>query len=407
MPRPARRLRISGMARAVILAGATLVLAAFPASAQETRVTLTFLVQAPASTPPDATLWISGSLPELGNWSGAGVRLAPAGERLFRGSAEVPRGARVEFKVTRGDWETVEKDARGGEIANRKHLAARDTSLRLSVGAWRDQTEGSAAPRPHTLTGDIRHHPDFASRHVRARDVWVYLPPGYAADSTRHYPVLYLHDGNNVFDAATSFLGIEWEADETAERAIGALRLPAFVMVAVANTPDRREEYTPAADAQGRGGRAADYARFLVEELKPFIDRTYRTQRGPEATGTVGSSLGAVVSIYLAIEHPEVFGLVGALSPAAAWADEDIVRRVAAAERAGRRVWIDIGDREAVPLGGRAYWLDGARALRDAYRDRGYRDGADLHYEEVPGGEHDEAAWAARLERVLIFLLRP
>jgi len=369
-------------------------------------VRLTFVVEVPPVTPDDAAIWIAGDLSVLGSWNGAGLRLAPLGGRCFAGAVTVPRGISLAFKVTRGGWDTVEKDARGGEIANREWHAGDDDTVRVVVGTWRDQVEPGPA-RAHTVVGEIRRHPAMTSRFVRTRDVLVYLPPGYGADTTRRYPVLYFHDGNNVFDAATSFLGIEWGVDETAERLIREGRVRPFIAVAVANTPDRIDEYTPAVEAGRGGGRASGYARFLVEELKPFLDAHYRTAPGPAHTGVVGSSLGGVISLYLALEHPDVFGLVGCLSPAAWWADGDIVRRVAAGRGPIGRVWVDIGTREGRDEGDRSQAVDGARALRDALRARGHRDEVDLHYEEVAGAGHDERAWAARVDRVITFLLGP
>jgi predicted alpha/beta superfamily hydrolase len=383
-----------------------LVMTAPPALAADT-VRITFVVEAPESTPAGATLWISGNLPALGTWNGAGARLDSIGVRRFATTLALTKDAALEFKVTRGGWETVEKDASGGEIANHTHRATRDDTVRVVVGAWRDQVEGGG-PRPSTLTGDIRRHPAFASRYVKPRDVLVYLPPGYDSDTTRRYPVLYFHDGNNVFDAATSFAG-EWGVDETAERMIGAGELPSFIAVAVANTPDRMLEYTPAVDARHGGGRAADYARFLLEELMPFIDRTYRTRTDAAATGVVGSSLGGIVSLYLGLEHPDRFGLIGCVSPAAWWAGRDIVKRAASADarRGPARIWVDIGTAEETPTAGRRPWIDDARALRDALRRGGYVEGRSLHYEEVEGGRHNERDWAARTGRMLEFLLKP
>jgi len=383
---------------------AVLVAFALPRAAAAEPARLTFVVEVPASTPAGEAIWVSGDAPELGEWSGSGLRLEPVAGRRHRGSVTVAAGTPLAFKVTRGTWATVEKDAGGGEIANRTHVAEADDTVRIVVAAWRDQTE-SPAPRAHTFAGDVRSHPAFPSRFVRARDVLVYLPPGYGADTTARYPVLYFHDGNNVFDAATSFIGVEWGVDETAERLIRDGRVRPFIAVAVANTPDRIAEYTPAADSARGGGRAADYARFLIEELKPFVDARYRTAPGPGSTGAVGSSLGGIVSLYLGLAHPDVFGLVGCVSPAAWWAGRDIVRRAAAGRVPAGRIWVDIGTREGRGGAGPGSAVADARALRDALVARGHREGADLHYEEVEGAAHDERAWAARVDRILAFLL--
>lgn len=367
------------------------------------------MVNAPASTPAGEALWISGDLAELGAWSGRGVRLAldPGGSWI--GSLVLPAGTVFEFKVTRGGWETVEKDATGGEIANRTGRATGGAdTLRITVGAWRDQS-GPPAPRAHTITGEVRRHDAVPSRFVKARDVIVWLPPGYDAQEERRYPVVYLHDGQNVFDGATSFIpGREWRADEAADRLIRSGRLPPFLMVAIANTPDRMAEYTSEPDSGHGGGRSAEYFRFLLEELQPFVDANYRTLAGPGNTAVIGSSLGGLAALDLGLAHPERFGLVGCVSPAVWWADTAIVRRVRAGAKAPLRVWLDVGTEESTGAAtGRKVWLEHARLLRDALVSRGWREGADLHYEEAEGARHDEASWAARIERILSFLLAP
>lgn len=387
-------------------AALALVACLLPAVPQAAPVKVTFVVEAPAATPAGARLWISGDLPALGSWSGAGVALAPLDERRWAGGVTLESGAAFEFKVTRGGWETVEKDARGGEIANRGAVAGAGDTLVLRVESWRDQTEPQAARAP-TLTGDVRRHPQFPSRFVRPRDVLVWLPPGYDADSTRRYPVVYFHDGNNVLDAATSFKGVEWGVDETAARLIGEGKVRPFIAVAVYNTPDRVSEYTTAADPRHGGGQGTDYQRFLVEELKPFVDGSYRTLTGPGDAGVVGSSLGGLVSLELGLARPEVFGLVGCVSPAAWWAGRDVVRRAALVQPAKLRVWLDSGTAEGTAHAGRREWLDDARALRDALLAAGCREGPRFHYEEVEGAVHDEGAWAARVDRILVFLLGP
>ncbi|MBA2431241.1 MAG: hypothetical protein H0V56_03905, partial [Chthoniobacterales bacterium] len=152
----------------------------------------------------------------------------------------------------------------------------------------------------HTLTGNIHAHAAFPSKILgNKRDVLVYLPPGYRRSRTRRYPVLYLHDGQNVFDAATSFGGVEWGADETAQRLVNEELIEPLIIVAVANTgPDRIHEYAPSRGQLESGKRKRSkgllrhYGRFLINELKPFIDARYRTLTEAQYTGLGGSSLG-------------------------------------------------------------------------------------------------------------------
>ena len=372
------------------------------ALATEETVEITFVVTAPASTPPGAILWISGAWPELGSWNGAGLKLLPLPDgRRHAATVRVPDAAMLEFKVTRGSWETVEKGPGGEEIANRTHPIDGADTLHIEVAKWRDQLPGGGAPRRSTRTGDIRSLGVVTSKFVRPREVLVWLPPGYERDTARRYPVHYAQDGNHVFDDSTSFAG-EWKLDETAARLIEERRVPPFIVVAVSNTPDRIDEYTHARDSHGRGGKGADYGRFLIEELKPEIDRRFRTRPKANDTAILGSSLGAVIALELAIEHPEVFTRVGCVSPAAWWADRDLVKRAARAPKS-LRVWIDIGSEEGTAEAGRRTWVDDAAATAEALRRAGVPAEA-VHDEVIEGARHNETAWAARLDRILEFL---
>lgn len=394
---PARAARAA--LAAALLAGAPVV------RAEGGRVT--FVVHAPAATPAGEGLCVSGDRADLGAWSGAGLKLVRGAGGMWTGSLPLVVGTSFEFKVTRGDWNRVEKDATGGEIANRRWTIAGEDTVRVEVAAWRDQFEKPGAPRVSTLTGDVRAQRAFASKFVPARDVLVWLPPGYDAQPDRRYPVVYFLDGQNVFDGATSFIpGQEWGADETASRLVRSGQLPPCILVAVANTAARMDEYTWAADSGHGGGRSGPHQRFLLEELKPFVDRTYRTRPDPAHTGVVGSSLGGLAALDLLLQYPDVVGLAGCVSPAVWWAGNEIVTRVRAGSGHTGRIWLDIGTEEgsASETGARP-WLDGARALRAALLERGWQEGQGLHYEEIEGGRHNEAAWAARTGRILQFLV--
>jgi predicted alpha/beta superfamily hydrolase len=264
----------------------------------------------------------------------------------------------------------------------------------------------AAQERTHTLTGNIRVHKDFRSRHLpAARDIIVYLPPGYEEQRRKRYPVLYMHDGQNIFDGATSFIpGGEWRLDETAQSLIQSGEIKPLIIVGVYNTgKERIDEYTPTQDAEVKqGGRADLYGRLLVEELKPFIDSQYRTLRGPEHTGLGGSSLGALVSLYLGMKYPRVFGQLAIVSPSVWWDKRSMVRDVQALARKTRtRIWLDIGTKE-----GRnpTNTVNDARALRDALLAKGWKENADLKYFEAEGAEHNEKAWAERAPTMLRFL---
>lgn len=268
---------------------------------------------------------------------------------------------------------------------------------------------GSLAARG-TVSGDLRHHASVGSRFLsEKRDVWVYLPPGYDSSQAVRYPVLYMHDGNNLFDAEKAFMGQEWGVDETAERLIRNRELRPLIIVGVSNTSQRMAEYTwvpGEVDGKLVGGRGADYARFLVEELKPMIDRTYRTLGDRDHTGVMGSSLGGLVSLYLARHHGDVFGRIGAMSPSVWWKDRAVLEE-APRLRPDHRIWLDFGTREGNGEEGARRHLANARELNQRLLQRGYREGENLTYMEDVGAGHNEAAWSRRMPRALTFLFGP
>jgi Predicted hydrolase of the alpha/beta superfamily len=260
----------------------------------------------------------------------------------------------------------------------------------------------------HTLTGDIHQHAQFASGILKnQRDIWVYLPPCYRRSTSCRYPVFYLHDGQNVFDAATAFGGTEWNADEAAEELINRGLIEPLIIVAVGSVgEDRIHEYTPTngrlepngdSAAKSRGLLRA-YGRFLVDELKPFIDQTYRTRPDKDSTGLGGSSLGGLASLILSFWFPNTFTRIAALSPSVWWDDYVIHRIVEEIDETPRssKIWLDTGTHEE-------RW-ERVGHLRDQLIERGWRLNNDLHYKEVQGAEHSEWAWSARFEAVLRFL---
>jgi len=267
----------------------------------------------------------------------------------------------------------------------------------------------SAQQRPHTLTGDIRYHKNFHSKVLNNdRDIIVYLPPDYETNKHKHFAVFYMHDGQNLFDGATSFIpGQEWKVDETAQSLINAHKIEPLIVVGIYNTgKDRVNEYTPAQDPKYKAGGNADlYGRMLVEELKPFIDQTYRTKPDAAHTGLGGSSLGGLVSLYLGLKYADVFSKLAVISPSVWWADKQIVHFVEQLPRKpSTRIWLDIGTNESREPAEASKAVNDARLLNDTLIRKGWRPGKDLQYYEADGAEHNERAWAARTDQILKFL---
>jgi len=253
---------------------------------------------------------------------------------------------------------------------------------------------------PRSVTGEV-HVQDFPSRILAApRTVAVWLPPGYHDDDVTRFPVLYLQDGQNVFDAATAFRE-EWHVDDTATALIRQRKIAPLIVVGVYNAGDDRvDEYTPSVDAKlARGGGARTYGRMLVEELKPWIDATYRTLPSASSTGLGGSSLGGLAALSLGVCCYTAFGRLALHSPSLWWDGGVAIKQVE--ELPGKlplRIWLDAGTAEADSV------IPDLRRLRDAFVRKGWTLNEDFAYLEVEGAGHDERAWAARVAPMLRFL---
>lgn len=248
----------------------------------------------------------------------------------------------------------------------------------------------------------FRKHEKFPSKILKnERDLIVYLPPGYEEQPERRFPVLYLQDGQNLFDGATSFVpGMDWRVGQTADHLIGSGAVEPVIIVGIYNTGKYRiREYTPSRMPKLGGGSGNRYAKFLVEELKPFIDFEYRTLGDAVNTGLGGSSLGGLVSLYVGLKLSQVYGKVAALSPSVWW-NQRVMHRFAATVRVGARprIWLDVGTAEGQQT------VRDVENFRDVLLQKGWRAEGDLHFELVEGAEHNEAAWAARVGNVLQFL---
>jgi enterochelin esterase-like enzyme len=245
-------------------------------------------------------------------------------------------------------------------------------------------------------------HEGFPSRFLRnQRDLIVYLPPGYDGQPTRQFPVLYLHDGQNLFDGSTSFIpGMDWHVGQTADQCIEQGLVEPLIIVGIYNAGKQRlSEYTPTRAPKLGGGRANRYAKFLLEEVRPFVGQRYRARQIPQSTGIGGSSLGGLVSLYLGLKHPGVFGKIAALSPSVWWNERVILRFAATAQaRPLPRIWLDIGTNEGPRI------VDDVERFRDVLLHKGWQPDQDLHYQRVEGAEHNEAAWAQRVGPFLQFL---
>lgn len=395
-------LRRGSAVRGALLAGLFLSAAA-PGHAQE-KIKLSFRAYAPADTPQYDVLFVSGNCPELGNWNPGLVSLAKK-DGAYVLDVEVKAGAALEYKYTRGTWDTVEKGADFSELENRRFTPPGPGVLTDTIQKWADKKP--YLPEKASVTGAVKYHRDFRSRTLgNARTLAVWLPPSYERAGARRYPVIYMHDGQNLFDKATAFIGEEWGADEAA--AALASQDPALeaIIVGVYNTGERSAEYTPHRDAARGGGKGRDYARFLVKEVKPFIDSAYRTLPDRRHTSVAGSSLGGLISLYLLLEYPGVFSGAGVLSPSLYWADRALPGLAAKKAAAGKmRIWLSMGTEEGEGAE-KTVALEDARKLRGLLLGKGFAENKDLVYVEDQGARHSERYWARQVPALFRFLLQ-
>lgn len=355
---------------------------------------LNIILQVPETTPEDADIYIAGN---LNNWQpgNENFKLAQSGAREYRISLDIASG-RVEFKFTRGSWETVEGDENGNFRPNRVYDYNGDADLNLEVLAWEDIGGSGGGGQNSTANENVQILDEAMPipQLNRDRRIWVYTPTDYESGN-KSYPVLYMHDGQNVFDASTAFAG-EWQVDESLKE-LEEQGLPTAIVVAIDNGRTRRiDEYSPFVNSQYGGGEGDAYLDFIIEELKPRIDSSFRTLTGPENTAIMGSSMGGFISHYAHFRNPEVFGKAGIFSPAY-WFSPEIFSHTA-----------EVGKTQDAKL----YMLAGAREssiaqvstqMTNQLLSMGYTD-EELFSFIDPDGDHAEWFWAENFKACFLWL---
>ncbi len=360
--------------------------------------TSVIIIRAPADTPAGAPLFIAG---DFNGWSPGHPlsRLKSAPDGTFR--FDLPNDLeRAEFKFTRGSWDSVECSAQGKQIDNRVWTSDHSNgTLTLQIGGWCDVHPAAAAWRPtHTVVGDLRVIRDIFSPQLGSiRDIYVWLPPEYDARKSERYPVLYLHDGQNLFDEVEAY-NHEWGVDEVSTELAERENLR-HIVVGIPNMGlSRMHEYSPWEDDFRRSrGWGERYVRFIVQTIKPQIDAQYRTLPARECTAVGGSSLGGLISLYAGLTRPDVFSTALCLSPSMNIAGGRILK-LATTFSSDVRFWLDYGEREFGGFRGLSEQM--IEAVRECGRLLN-SNGARARVLIDPEGEHDEASWRKRLPDIL------
>jgi Putative esterase len=402
----------SALALAAALALASLAASpSHPATASGQCCTVTIRVRVPEGT---GTVYLAASLAELGPWRADGRALSGAGrERETR--LTVPQGTAFEYKFTLGTWDREALGYAGTVPPNYRLAVAGDTTVVHEIAGFKkDVREYIADWRGSGVLGRLVYWTDVRSAFLGpARNVEIWLPPGYDSSTSTRYSVLYMSDGQNLFDPRIANTGVDWGVDEAVVGLVRRGVMSPVIVVGVWNSAERSREYSP-------WHGAPQYARFLIEELMPRVNREFRTLTGPANTAVMGSSMGGLLSYYLVAYHPEVFGACGCLSTAfllsEAWAVRNLgVAPVAGAPDTTAYIVRDIEHGFRVPRGTR-YWFDyGGLGIDSAFGPshdvvrawllrQGLVGGRDFVVRRYPEATHNEASWRARLEDPLTFL---
>jgi len=373
--------------------------------------TVTIHAQVP---PGSGTVYLAGNVPELGPWKADGLEMEGTGaERVA--TLRVPRGTELEYKFTLGSWDREALGPSGMVPPNARLAVDADVEAVHEIGDWKkDPLEYIAEWEGSGVQGRLVYWTDVPSEFLGpTRHVEVWLPPGYDESPGHRYPVLYMSDGQNLFDPRIANTGVDWGVDEAVVRLSERGVIPPVIVVGAWSTGERGPEYSP-------WHRAPEYARFLIEELKPLVDVEFRTLDGPENTAVMGSSMGGLLSFYLVTNHPDVFGACGCVSThfplsEAQWGSLITGEKRDAPPDETPFILKDIEAGLTVPKGVR-YWFDfGTEGLdaqyeptHDAVRawllGQGLVEGKDFVVRKYEGANHNEASWRARLDDPLTFL---
>jgi predicted alpha/beta superfamily hydrolase len=341
--------------------------------------------------PEGSKIYITGNDEQLGDWQPDEVELNEIEKGKWSKKFSFTKGKKLEFKFTRGSWDNEALNHNGSVPDNHFYEIFSDTTITIRIELWADQVERKIEGQ---ITGTVHYHRNFKGEGIKPRDIIVWLPPNYDLEKDRRYPVLYMHDGQNIIDPSTSAFQVDWQIDEAADSLIRKKLIEPIIIVGIYNTPDRNLEYSE--DKLG-----LLYMKSIVDSLKPFIDRNYRTKPDRINTANGGGSLGGLISFMLMWDYSEFFSKAICFSPAFKINQYDFVDNVKSysGQMKQSKLFIDNGDNE----------LDmslqpGVDEMLNDLKRQGYIEGEDFYFHRGKGTLHSERDWAKNIWRALIFL---
>jgi len=338
------------------------------------------------------SIYISG---DFENWSG-GQEEYQLKQHKYHFFITLPeQKGTIKFKFTNGSWQTVETDKEYNQIENRQYTFNRpNDTVKIEIKNWnRRKIPHSTATENVKLLYKAMHIPQLK----RKRRIWVYLPPGYEV-SKEKYPVLYMQDGQNLFDNATAFAG-EWAVDETMNKLAQEQDLKMIVVGIDNGSQHRMDEYSPWKNKIYGGGKGDAYLKFIVETLKPKIDSSFRTKLQPKDTGIMGSSMGGLISFYGAFKYPNIFGKVGVFSPSFWFSDKVIDFTKKQSKNSKVKTYFLMGSKEGDSA------VEAMEKVITTMKKSGFKK-KNLYKKIVEGGKHNETLWRNEFEEAIDWLFK-
>jgi len=350
---------------------------------------VTFMVELKKPIASGEKVFITGNRKSLGQWQPNVVPLDKRDSTIWILTEDFHYGEELFFKITRGKWENEATGENGENLSNYFIKVSGDTTVNLTVENWKDEKFVISGQ----ITGDYEVIGEMTGQGILTRSVFVWFPPGYKSEKAKKYPVLYMHDGQNIIDPTTSFTQIDWQVDEVVTTLSVAGKMKEIIIVGMNNTETRTADYS-----WTDRGRA--YIKFVIDVVKPYMDKNYRTLPGPENTAVMGSSSGGLISFIMAWQHPEVFGSAACLSPAFVEPFDIVFEWIREAkEKKNTRFYIDCGDLNV----DKRLLPDSKKMVRELEK-LGYKLDDDLFWFYDKGADHNEAAWAKRIDKPLLFM---
>jgi predicted alpha/beta superfamily hydrolase len=355
----------------------------FACKQEKKTIRVEFILETP--TLNDTTpVFITGNHPSLGNWDPSLVKMMPAESGKRKLTLEFNKAQVLEYKYTLGSWDKEACDSSGKAPGNYMIKPYSDTTMMTKITNWKKDNNVVINGQ---ITGMVKYHTKIKGDSIKPRDVIVWLPPDYDKNTKKRYPVLYMHDGQNIFDPKTASFKVDWQLDETADSLIRMKKMRPVIIVGIYNTSDRMQEYCPTTK-----GKA--YRDFVVKKVKPMIDSLYRTMPDRENTAVGGSSAGGLVSFMLLWENETVFSKAICMSPAFKIEVIDYVKEVEkyTGKKKDIKIYIDNG---GIDLETRLQ--PGVDDMIKALDKKGYKKDKDYFVVIDKNAAHTESEWAKRM----------